>query len=68
MIRRDPHAPNPYYLLARIREEEMAERARLAARGMMALAPLHTPATHLVTAGDEIDALWLAAMGAARGP
>lgn len=30
MTRRDPNAPNPYYLLAKLREEEMAERARLA--------------------------------------
>lgn len=54
MTRRDPNAPNPYHLLAQLREEEMVERARLAARGMAVLAPLHTPSPHLVTAGEEV--------------
>ena len=44
----------PYHLLAKLRDEEMAERARLAARGMAVMAPLHTPSPHLVTAGDEV--------------
>lgn len=38
MTRRDPNAPNPYHLLAKLRDEEMAERARLAARGMAVMA------------------------------
>lgn len=58
MTRRDPNAPNPYYLLAQLREEEMAERARLAARGMAVIAPLHTPSPHLVTSGEEVEAMW----------
>jgi len=58
MTRRDPNAPNPYYLLAQLREKEMAERARLAARGMAVIAPLHTPSPHLVTSGEEVDAMW----------
>ena len=39
MTRRDPNAPNPYYLLAQLRDAEMAERARLAVRGIAVIAP-----------------------------